>query len=538
MKTHQQYFYVLALFLPIVLLTAPRLQAQSTPAGFDICISFGFDQPDDIRSTLSADWTGNDWSATARNIFTHEGGNLVELVFQLRSGNAWASNGRLLQTFSGSRRQTCTLQSWENDAWLNATRYTYEHDGSGRITRRLQELWTTSGWVNFEQVLFTYDGSGRLVTEIREGWSPAGMDWLDNVRITYTYNASGQLIEELEEFPSGGVWIPQRQVTFAYDGSGNLIEEVLKTRNFLLNQLINFQRTTNTYSGGSLIQELLETWDTNSNGWENSELISYVYGGNSLALTSKSGHLPTVTVTEIWTGTAWVNDTRSELAYDSNDNLLEVLDQAWNAGVSGWENDSRLTFSYDSILPVELTSFTVAETDDAARLVWGTASETSNAGFEVQRRIDAEHTFESIGFVEGAGTTTAPQIYRFTDSALPFNAETITYRLQQFDLDGTTTYSPEIVFSRTAPTRLVLHQTFPNPVRDRTVLHYELPQPSFVRIDVFNALGQHVANLVAQHQPAGRSEVTVEANGLTSGMYFVRLEIDGQSLSRKMTVIR
>ena len=53
-----------------------------------------------------------------------------------------------------------------------------------------------------------------------------------------------------------------------------------------------------------------------------------------------------------------------------------------------------------------------AEGTDVA-LTWQTASETNNAGFHLDRAVDAG-PFVDIGFVEGAGTTTEPQSYRFT----------------------------------------------------------------------------------------------------------------------------
>jgi hypothetical protein len=47
-----------------------------------------------------------------------------------------------------------------------------------------------------------------------------------------------------------------------------------------------------------------------------------------------------------------------------------------------------------------------------------------------------------------------------------------------------------------------------------------------------------VARVVEQHQPAGRNEVAFKARDLPSGVYFVRLEVDGRSLLRQMTVVR
>jgi hypothetical protein len=43
-----------------------------------------------------------------------------------------------------------------------------------------------------------------------------------------------------------------------------------------------------------------------------------------------------------------------------------------------------------------------------------------------------------VGFVDGAGTTSEAQSYRFTDAQVPYEASEVTYRLTQVDTDGTT----------------------------------------------------------------------------------------------------
>ena len=121
---------------------------------------------------------------------------------------------------------------------------------------------------------------------------------------------------------------------------------------------------------------------------------------------------------------------------------------------------------------------------------------------------------------------------------LPFEAEQVAYRLRQVDLDGTMAYSPEVEFSRAVPERLVLRGNYPNPFQGRTLIRYELPQASFVQIDIFNVLGQRVAQLVDHRQPAGRNEIVFEARDLPSGVYFVRLEADGRSQFQQITVVQ
>ena len=138
--------------------------------------------------------------------------------------------------------------------------------------------------------------------------------------------------------------------------------------------------------------------------------------------------------------------------------------------------------SEETKLPVELVAFTAQRDGDAIRLTWTTASETNNAGSEVQRSVEGRWT--PLGFVEGVGTTTEAQTYRFTDRDLPYAATGATYRLRQVDTDGTETLSETVEITRAAPTQLALHGNFPNPFRGQTTIRYELPQAGPVRLTV------------------------------------------------------
>jgi hypothetical protein len=83
----------------------------------------------------------------------------------------------------------------------------------------------------------------------------------------------------------------------------------------------------------------------------------------------------------------------------------------------------------DAPIPVELTAFdAVTQPGGAVRLTWATASETNNAGFEVQQR--AAGAFRPVGFVDGAGTTDAAQSYGFTVEDL--EPGTYAFRLPPF----------------------------------------------------------------------------------------------------------
>lgn len=176
-------------------------------------------------------------------------------------------------------------------------------------------------------------------------------------------------------------------------------------------------------------------------------------------------------------------------------------------------------------IPVELTSFSAKAVDDNIELAWTTSTETNNGGFEVQRSIDVE--FETIGFVEGHGTTTESQAYSYLDKNVVTGK--YQYRLKQIDYDGTFKYSNVVEVEVTSPSTFSLEQNYPNPFNPSTTIRYAIPEASFVVIKIYDLLGKEVATLVNEEQSIGSYEVEFDAAGLSSGMYFYKLQTDNPS---------
>jgi hypothetical protein len=70
-------------------------------------------------------------------------------------------------------------------------------------------------------------------------------------------------------------------------------------------------------------------------------------------------------------------------------------------------------------------------------------------------------------------------------------------------------------------------------------LRYPLPRAADVRIEVFNVLGQRVRTLIDDRRDEGRADVVVNTRGLTSGLYFVRMQAEGQVAQvQRLLVVR
>ncbi len=92
------------------------------------------------------------------------------------------------------------------------------------------------------------------------------------------------------------------------------------------------------------------------------------------------------------------------------------------------------------------------------------------------------------------------------------------------------------------PARLQLGQNYPNPFNPSTIIPYQLPAPTRVRLEVFNILGQRVATLVYGERPAGFHTATWKATdasgrGVGSGVYLYRLLGGGERLTRSMVLL-
>ncbi len=88
-----------------------------------------------------------------------------------------------------------------------------------------------------------------------------------------------------------------------------------------------------------------------------------------------------------------------------------------------------------------------------------------------------------------------------------------------------------------------LYQNYPNPFNPSTVIRYTIPKEvrgvrQEVRLVVYDVLGREVATLVNESKSAGSYEVEFKASGLTSGIYFYRLQSGSFSQTKKMLLIR
>ncbi len=228
-------------------------------------------------------------------------------------------------------------------------------------------------------------------------------------------------------------------------------------------------------------------------------------------------------------GASFVNH---NLTFSSN--KIITYDNKIMVCVTGSTNGGVWIFT-DTLIPVELSSFTAFAKNGNIELKWSTATELNNSGFELERSVNDEG-FEKIAFIPGFGTTTEPRSYSFTDAGL--QSGYYSYRLKQIDLDGTFEYSDEIQVEVTIPDVFSLEQNYPNPFNPSTKINFNLAVDSKVSLKVFDVLGEEVAILINSNLVAGSHNVDFSATNINSGVYFYKLQAGEFVETKKMVLMK
>ena len=88
------------------------------------------------------------------------------------------------------------------------------------------------------------------------------------------------------------------------------------------------------------------------------------------------------------------------------------------------------------------------------------------------------------------------------------------------------------------PKTYQLSQNYPNPFNPSTIISYQLPKQGFVSINIYNILGQKVAQMVNETQSAGSYKVNFDASNLTSGIYIYQIQAGSFVQSKKMILLK
>jgi hypothetical protein len=88
------------------------------------------------------------------------------------------------------------------------------------------------------------------------------------------------------------------------------------------------------------------------------------------------------------------------------------------------------------------------------------------------------------------------------------------------------------------PTEFKLMGNYPNPFNGSTIIRLELPDAGFVKVDIYNILGQHIQTLFDGRMNAGQNEVVWNSKNTPSGIYLYKVSSGVRHASSKMVLIK
>ena len=278
--------------------------------------------------------------------------------------------------------------------------------------------------------------------------------------------------------------------------------------------------------------------------------VSYALNGNAMgSITNGSGNAgliisvtdpdgESVASIKIWCGVPGSGTNCTALTSNTNSNTLTYThitpaatkyyylaeitqadgDKIWTAPI--WYTHTS------SALPVELSGLRAINNSGHAVIDWSTSSEI-NSDYYIVEKADDVSDFRAIGNIHAAGTSTQLLEYSFQD---PEALNVVCYyRLKMIDLNGD--------FRYTAPLVVLPEQTtigmniFPNPSNGEiTTIAVNSSNTQTMHLEIFNETGQLIQQS-SFYSGTGTQYLPLDANELSSGLYFVRIEnVDGSEM--------
>lgn len=81
-------------------------------------------------------------------------------------------------------------------------------------------------------------------------------------------------------------------------------------------------------------------------------------------------------------------------------------------------------------------------------------------------------------------------------------------------------------------------QVYPNPVKNSLTIEYQLQEPGMVRIDLLDLYGRQLANIGNTWQQATNYRISFNASDLSTGIYFCRMQIGNETITRKIIKVQ
>ena len=404
--------------------------------------------------------------------------------------------------YPGGLVETERIQCHKSGTWNDSLRTTWTYTAAGRMKTEYVEQYLQGAFRSLRRWSVEYNDAGDVVSSLNEQGS-----WVlaPSSRMLYTYASPGKAQTVTVQTWSGG-WVNSWQWDYSWNGMGQMVANI--AQQWTQGRWDTTQMTVSTYSGTLIIDEnRLSRYRTGGVWGDSSKMLLRTDDANNTYLFEQSD----------WTNGVLTMANRTTNTFDGAHRIIRSVDEELRQGVMA--TTQRMTFSYDHDGNELLRT---REYNSTGNWVPGWRLTSTYDGAGKIQTCEAEQWEGSWWAKSDGSSLTDSYAAMYYMDAVGNHFDFRRFATLTFDFGGIPTDVPG--GSTEQPLTWELSQNYPNPFNPSTTIRYGLPARSQVTLTVFNTLGQQVAVLQNGEQDAGYHEAIFNAQGLSSGVYFCRMQ--------------
>jgi len=342
---------------------------------------------------------------------------------------------------------------------------------------------TNADWYNGEWIISgkhtnTYDSKGNLESVLWEWFNTSSQEWLKDGKEIYAYDSLGNRVFSLHQFFNGEEFVNNYKYDNYFNGT-ILISSVQQS--WIDDSWVNGSKHIYTHTPENLNDTILYQVWTNDQ-WKNYNLTIYEYDESLNKKTIQR---------KVWQEQQWIDFAFGQFDYDENNNL--ILENWQMLASNKWENWFRIFYGYDA---------------------------DNNLIYLFNEEWENDQWIPENGLLMVTNPDGIIHGY-LAEVILLYYSKPTSVKSEKIIADG-----------------FHLLQNYPNPFNPTTTISYSLPQKTFVKIKVYNLLGEEVTLLKNEEQIAGEYTLEFDAEKLPSGVYIINMNSGSYNKSVKAVLLK
>lgn len=309
------------------------------------------------------------------------------------------------------------------------------------------------------------------------------------------YNDNG-LKENLKMFSRNtdtAAWEPYSIRHYMYDLNSSLLSETTKSIKGTIEE--NIFRYLYKYDSGDIYEKKHQYWENEQ--WNSDYKDTYYYNEDKIIQN----------INEDSTANGWEIFLKVDYLYENDTLRKKIYD---------WGNDSDF----------RIIEYLINGNLETELWYYSNSKEDTTANFRYEMQID--RLFDSDGDLINEKT------YYWDDEEL--NSFILsTEKVYEYSDSTEITSVANCLNNVDSEFRI---QNYPNPFNPITTISYTIPKSSLVKIKIYDILGNEITEIENGFKQTGNHQVIFNAQVLTSGMYFYRIETNNLSITKKMLLLK